>query len=371
MTARGGFPERFLNLCARSGIPYWDVCCTDGVIFARTTPEGYRKMRACAKKSGMKIRITKKCGLPFFVFANRLHAGLAIGAVCFALIISVLSGKVWTVRVSGCEKLSQEDIIAAVSELGVRPGVSRKKLNVNVVCDEVMSRIPQVSWISINLNGCAANIEIRESVGEAAEPDDKPCDLIAASDGQIQTMEIFSGTAIQQQNAAVLKGDLLISGIVENRDGGISTRHAAGYVTAVTRHVLKTESQRLPTRRISKISSRYTLIFFSLKIPLGKAISADFTEERYLKLGDITLPIGISTQRKYVLAAGDESSEELSALSGLDSHFKSETNEFENMQIMSRTTTERQSDGKTVFAGEYNCLENIGEERALELSMEQ
>lgn len=33
---------------------------------------------------------------------------------------------------------------------------------------------------------------------------------------------------MQERNAAVLKGDTIISGIVENRDGGMSMRHAAG-----------------------------------------------------------------------------------------------------------------------------------------------
>ena len=55
MKASGGFPERFLNLCSRVNIPYWDVCCTNGVVFARTTPEGYRMMRPCAKKAGMRM----------------------------------------------------------------------------------------------------------------------------------------------------------------------------------------------------------------------------------------------------------------------------------------------------------------------------
>lgn len=68
---------------------------------------------------------------------------------------------------------------------------------------------------------------------------DAPCDIVAAADGQIQTLEIFSGTAMQERNAAVLKGDTIISGIVENRDGGMSMRHAAGYITALTKHTFR------------------------------------------------------------------------------------------------------------------------------------
>lgn len=36
------------------------------------------------------------------------------------------------------------------------------------------------------------------------------------------------------------------------------------------------------------------------------------------------------------------------------------------MLVMSRTTTERQSNGGAVFFSEYGCLQNIGEEKKIE-----
>lgn len=54
----------------------------------------------------------------------------------------------------------------------------------------------------------------RESA-RVSKKNDAPCDIVAAADGQIQTLEVFGGTAMQERNAAVLKGDTIISGIVE------------------------------------------------------------------------------------------------------------------------------------------------------------
>lgn len=307
MRASGGFPERFLNLCSRGNIPYWDVCCTNGVVFARTTPEGYRMMRPCAKKAGMRMKIVKKSGLPFLLSKNRVHAGLAVGAVCFILITAALSGRIWTV-----------------------------------------------------------NVDVREGVGKSVKKNDAPCDIVAAADGQIQTLEIFSGTAMQERNAAVLKGDTIISGIVENRDGGMSMRHAAGYITALTKHTFSTSSHSLPSRKISDVKSRYTLLFFSLKIPLGSRIDPDFTEDRFLTLGGEKLPIGIRAERKYIFAPADATDDSLSDLITLEEHFYKSSNNLRDMLVMSRTTTERQSDGRAVFFSEYGCLQNIGEERRIE-----
>lgn len=366
MKASGGFPERFLNLCSRGNIPYWDVCCTNGVVFARTTPEGYRMMRPCAKKAGMRMKIVKKSGLPFLLSKNRVHAGLAVGAVCFILITAALSGRIWTVNVTGCETVPEEDIRETVERFGVYPGMRKKQFDTHTVAEEAMSALPEVSWLSVNIVGCSVNVDVREGVGKSVKKNDAPCDIVAAADGQIQTLEIFSGTAMQERNAAVLKGDTIISGIVENRDGGMSMRHAAGYITALTKHTFSTSSHSLPSRKISDVKARYTLLFFSLKIPLGARIDPDFTEDRFLTLGGEKLPIGIRAERKYIFAPADATDDSLSDLITLEEHFYKSSNNLRDMLVMSRTTTERQSNGRAVFFSEYGCLQNIGEEKKIE-----
>lgn len=363
--ASGGFPERFLNLCSRGNIPYWDVCCTNGTVFMRTTPEGYKKMRRCAKKAGMRIKTVKKSGLPFWLFKNRVHAGLAVGALCFVLITAALSGRIWTVSVTGCETVPQEDIIEAVGRLGVCPGMRKKQIDTHSAAEEAMSALPEVSWLSVNISGCSAIIDVREGVGRTVKKDDSPCDIVAAEDGQIQTLEVFGGTAVQEQNSAVLKGDTVISGIVENRDGGMSLRRASGYVTALTKHAFSTESRPLPSRKISGIKSRYTLLFFSLKVPLGARTDADFTENRFLTLGGVKLPIGIRAERKYIFEPAD-AADDLADLIALEAHFYKAADGLRDMLTMSRTTKERRSNGRAIFSSEYGCLQNIGEERRIE-----
>lgn len=364
--ASGGFPERFLNLCSRGNIPYWDVCCTNGTVFMRTTPEGYKKMRRCAKKAGMRMKTVKKSGLPFWLFKNRVHAGLAVGALCFVLITAALSGRIWTVSVTGCETVPQEDIIEAVGRLGVCPGMRKKQIDTHSVAEEAMSALPEVSWLSVNISGCSAIIDVREGVGRTVKKDDSPCDIVAAEDGQIQTLEVFGGTAVQEQNSAVLKGDTIISGIVENRDGGMSLRRASGYVTALTKHAFSTESRPLPSRKISEIKSRYTLLFFSLKVPLGAQTDADFTEDRFLTLGGVKLPIGIRAERKYIFEPADAAADDLADLIALEAHFYKAADGLRDMLTMSRTTKERRSNGRAIFSSEYGCLQNIGEERRIE-----
>mgnify|MGYP000836818396 FL=1 len=100
--------------------------------------------------------------------------------------------------------------------------------------------------------------------------------------------------------------------------------------------------------------------------PLGSRIDPDFTEDRFLTLGGEKLPIGIRAERKYIFAPADATDDSLSNLITLEEHFYKSSNNLRDMLVMSRTTTERQSDGRAVFFSEYGCLQNIGEERRIE-----
>ena len=65
--ASDGFPDRFINLCTKDSIPLWNIQNIGGNLSASTTIEGYLGIRQSARKSGMKLRVTEKKGLIFFL----------------------------------------------------------------------------------------------------------------------------------------------------------------------------------------------------------------------------------------------------------------------------------------------------------------
>lgn len=100
---------------------------------------------------------------------NRVHAGLAVGAVCFVLITAALSGRIWTVNVTGCETVSEEDIRETVERLGVYSGMRKKQLDTHAVAEDAMSALPEISWLSVNIVGCSVNVDVREGVGKTVK----------------------------------------------------------------------------------------------------------------------------------------------------------------------------------------------------------
>ena len=223
-SARGGFPERFLNLCRHNNILLWELRCSDSVITACTDCGGYKKIRSVARKSGMKVRITKKHGLPFFLERHSRRVGVLIGACFCVAAVIILSTRIWSIDVTGNVRVPSETIIGAFEELGVKKGVAGSKINISSTEIAALKKLPEISWININISGSAAVIEVRETVKspEIDVNDSTPTDIVAARDGQIVILRPFNGTQEQVIGNPVLKGDLLISGVEENGDKTVS-----------------------------------------------------------------------------------------------------------------------------------------------------
>ena len=67
----GKYPERFINLSLKKGIGIFDTDVKDGAIYASAVVSDYRCIRSVARKSGVKLRITEKHGLPFILYRFR------------------------------------------------------------------------------------------------------------------------------------------------------------------------------------------------------------------------------------------------------------------------------------------------------------
>ena len=62
----GREPERFFNLCGHHNITLWDVTEHQGCFEMSLLPEDFFRLLPIRRKSGVRIRIQKKQGLPFF-----------------------------------------------------------------------------------------------------------------------------------------------------------------------------------------------------------------------------------------------------------------------------------------------------------------
>lgn len=370
-TARGGFPERFINLCRRNDILLWELKSKNSVLTACTDRSGYKKIRSAARKSGMKVRIKKKHGLPFFLNRHSRRAGVLVG-ICFCVAVTlILSTRIWSVDVKGNVRVSEERIIEVFEELGVKRGVSGSRIDIRSTEIEALRRMPELSWLNINIDGCAAKIEVRETV-EVPEIDDDgiPTDIVAARDGQIVILRPFSGTQEQKIGNAVLKGDPLISGIVENKDLTVSFCRAKGYVVARTEHNIQTQVQKkIKVRKKSGEKKSYILNFLIFDIPLGKTNEANaYRESSGICINGVTLPVGLTECRETFFEETEISmSESRMKLAAYSEFFEKCTEEFRYLKVEKSDIKEKSANGSLTVSGKFTCLENIGKEIPMDI----
>ena len=365
--ASGGFPERFVNLCAGMRIPVWDVRPRDGVLYGKTRVSDYRRLRTAAKRAGMRLRIRQKQGLPFILYRHRSRFGLlAAAAICFAL-LGVLSTRIWIIDVADGDAWTRETVRQTLREIGVREGMRASGLDASGSERALLLRMPQTEWVALNVHGSVLHVELRkaESV-PPAEDYAHPCHIVAAKDGFLRRLEVYEGTPAAQLRTAVQKGQLLVSGAVEHTNGPVTLHHAKGYAEAETvQTITVTLPQNCAFPAVTRARFRIGVQAFSLRIPLGDprpaADAAYFVYDRYWTAGTLRLPLTCTTFRSLLFSSPAPLSESRRQLL-LRSDFG------EAAALTLRAAEILHADvlpGADRYVGTFRTLENIGAEQPI------
>ena len=105
-TARGMFPERFLNISARNGINLWNNHPIQDGLRGSMTVSDYRHIRKTAHKAKVTLKIEQKHGLPFFINKYKSRIGRPIGAAAGFVLIMLLSNFIWSISITGTQTIS-------------------------------------------------------------------------------------------------------------------------------------------------------------------------------------------------------------------------------------------------------------------------
>ncbi|HOB29233.1 MAG TPA: sporulation protein YqfD [Bacillota bacterium] len=218
VSLQGRGVERLLNLAVARGIGFWDLQKQKNEARLCLSLASFKALRPLVRQTHCRLHIERKVGLPFIKFRLRRRWGLVVGLVIFIAALYLATSFVWYIRVSGTERLEKEEVLALVEQLGVRPGIWKKKLNLSELAEELPRRHSAIAWAGLRLRGILLEIEIVEHLSGPVV-DDRPADLIASKDGLIERMVVIEGKAAVKVGDTVSKGDLLIEGVVSLEEG--------------------------------------------------------------------------------------------------------------------------------------------------------
>ncbi len=367
----GDCPERLLTLMNGNEISAWSISSVTSGVEVSLYARDYRRLRQMRRRLGLRLTITARGGLPFMLDGFKYRFGIPTGLLIFIIGCIVFPKYAWNVRVTGNSEISSRALYTALRELGVREGAKISSLDTARLPSQLMLRVDGIAWCAVNIEGTRVTVEITESVRAELEGKE-PSNLIAERDGTVVRVSVTGGALKTRVGATVQRGELLVSGIVDYKNGGSGLVRSAGSIFARTREKITVRSDRslTYTRRTGKSLLRRVLKTPFVDIPLFLG-DPDFEYERQsvekrLETAQGYLPISLitacfyETETRTVLLSDEQA--ERAALEKLE---KREREVFAEGKIIERALSfVRDSDGVTLTA-DYICEINIAREEKL------
>lgn len=213
VSVRGDNTEKFINLCIKNGLVLWDIRQAGKEARLKVQIEDFFEMRPLAKKTGCRLRIVKKAGVPFLAHRLAKRRGFALGAVFFIVSLYFMSSFVWFISVRGNETIREERILELAEQLGIKPGVPKSKLDTERLANEMILLEDEISWVNFTLQGTRLLIEVAEKT-KPPRGKDRPVNLVAAKDGLVEDVLVVMGEPRVKPGDTVSRGDLLIEGVL-------------------------------------------------------------------------------------------------------------------------------------------------------------
>ena len=256
----GVLPAAFLNACAASGVdmisaqPGEDDYTVVVTLRSRDLP----RARHLAAKSRCELTLLRVTGGR--AFGRRvLRRALAVG--CLVTLCLMLLGSrcfIWEMEVYGNETVPAAKILNALGECGVAPGTFWPNLTSDNLRSELLVRMPELAWATVNIYGSRAEVIVRERVPKPQiyRPG-TPVDLVSERIGFVTQVRALNGTAKVRPGSAVMPGDVLIAGETNSAFAGRRSVHALGTVRAETYYELAAcapaeETVKVPQRSYTR-----------------------------------------------------------------------------------------------------------------------
>ncbi len=372
--AEGGFPERFVNLCSQNKLGVENVRMFKNTILASCGIKDYKKLRHIAKKTGMKIKILSKHGLPFFIHRKRNRFGVIIGFVFLIAVTIFLSGRIWVIDVVGNEELEENYVISEFSKLGVKKGIKNDSLNVKELARKALTEVDGLMWDAVNIEGCRATIEIKEQKKKEIKEEENTgySNLVASNSGQVLKIENFVGTPVPMVGSGVEKGDVLISGAVTNKDESVSFYNAEGNVFAYTKNKMLYQMPIEKEMRVySRAKKKYFLIFYFFTVPINFSFNTKgiFSYgEKFLSADNSILPVGVRTERYSAFKKENiKLTQSAAKLMCAEKYFNEIKISLDETEIEKENSKVVLNKNLVSVESDFECIENIAERKAMDI----
>jgi similar to stage IV sporulation protein len=174
----------------------------------------YKKLREVSRKIKSHPHIEKKTGIVFGWFYVIRHLSYFTGMLLFVCLLQFLSGFVWNIEYQGNYRYTEETLQRALDKMGVKKGLSRKKLVCERIEKQIRKQFDDISWVSAEECGSVLKVAIKEKKETSMPQEGKTGDLRSPCEGKVTSLVVEQGQAAVKIGDHVKKNQILVYGKV-------------------------------------------------------------------------------------------------------------------------------------------------------------
>lgn len=213
----GYSPERFLNACRYKNIYIWDLKRVCGSYEMNLTIDGFRRLKEIVRKTGTKVCIIRRSGLPFLLHRYRKRHILLSGFLICAGLILFMTRFIWGIDISGNLSYTDDTLKRFLSSENVKDGMKKSDVNCRKIVQDLRKKYDRIIWVSASVDGCRLVIRIKENEDDftdsskiSSDNNEEGKDIIADTDCTIVDIITRTGTPMVQRGIKVKKGAILV-----------------------------------------------------------------------------------------------------------------------------------------------------------------
>lgn len=281
----------------------------------------FKSVLPIIRKTGVKFKIQKKAGLPFFFDKYRKRKMFFAGVIFCGAMIYIFSLFIWDIEIQGNSQLTDEVLFDYLGSENVRYGSYKYSVDSDELEKKLREHYDEIIWASVEKKGTRLVVYIQESLlpdkdknNQNVDNQDVAKSIYSTKEGTVVKMITRKGTPAVSVGAVVSEGGLLVDGKVEiTGDDGtvVDTKycHADADIYIETKYYYEDIFELRHTEKKATGNSRnkyYVTLFsktFNMYFNKEKYQNQEsITGQRQLKLwGDFYLPVfvGKITEKEY------------------------------------------------------------------------
>ena len=372
LTVPAPHKERILSFFIEHRIRYKNLKESEdgGITFTVSYPVS-REVLPYFEKMGIALSHSPVYGVPRLYKKYGKRYGALIGIAVFCFIVSLSGQRVWYMEVTGNDTVEDISILENLEALGFTYGTDFKKIDLDYLRNSYLATYDDLSWISINMTGTHAAIEVRELSDPKKEDTEKPVNVVAGENGKIVLVETYEGRPMVFPGDFVEKGQLVLSGLITDGEDTLRMEHASGVVLAEVQRTFTVEVSKKNEKKVytGEEKAERTLEFFKKNIKLSrKCRISDSSYDTIKKKSQLclfhTAPLPIfleSTVYKEYTFEYEPMSEKEVREKARALYSAKLTEVLNGAELIEESITEYDSDDKYVMACRIVCLADIAE----------